>query len=90
MARHAPELVAGMDRILDSQGSPVEHGRLFLPRLGETMMSFALRGECQPWGAEDTAFAFRETFKAAPPDAQKAHDAILAYACKRPPIVNTR
>ena len=76
--------------ILDSQGTPVEHGRLFLPRLGEAMMSFALRGERQPWGAEDTAFVFRETFKAPPPDAQKAYDAILAYARKRPPIVNAR
>ena len=27
---------------------------------------------------------FRETFKAPPPDAQKAYDAILAYAPKRP------
>ncbi len=32
---------------------------------------------------------FRETFKAAPTDAQKAYDAILAYARKRP-IIKTR
>ncbi len=43
-------------------------------------LSFALRGERQPWGAEDTAFVFRETFKAPPTDAQKAYDAILGYA----------
>jgi hypothetical protein len=43
-----------------------------------------MRGERQPWGAEDTAFVFRETFKAEPADAQKAYDAILAYARKRP------
>lgn len=70
--------------ILDSQGSPVEHGRHFLPQLGDAMVSFALRGERQPWGAEDTAFVFRETFKAAPTDAQKAYDAILADARKWP------
>jgi hypothetical protein len=48
-----------------------------------------VRGEPQPWGAEDTAFVFRETFKAAPTDAQKAYDAILAYARKRP-IIKSR
>ena len=63
--------------ILDSQGSPVEHGRLFLSQLASAVGSFALRGERQPWGAEDTAFVFRETFKAPPTDAQKAYDAIL-------------
>jgi hypothetical protein len=75
--------------ILDSQGSPVEHGRLFLSEVGNAVVSFAIRGERQPWGAEDTAFVFRETFKAAPTDAQKAYDAILAYARKRP-IINAR
>ena len=69
--------------ILDSQGSPVEHGRLFLSQLASAVVSFALRGERQPWGAEDTAFVFRERFKDAP-HAQKAYDAILAYARKRP------
>ena len=76
--------------ILDSQGTPVEHGRLFLSQLGDAAMSFALRGERQPWGAEGTAFVFREIFKAAPTAAQEAHEAILAYARKRPPIVNAR
>jgi hypothetical protein len=75
--------------ILDSQISPVEHGRHFLSELANAVLSFALRGERQPWGAEDTAFVFRETFKAAPTDAQKASDAILAYVRKRP-IVKTR
>jgi hypothetical protein len=75
--------------ILDSQGSPVEHGRHFLSQLGNAVLSFALRGERQPWGAEDTAFVFRGTFKAAPADAQKAYDAILGYARKRP-IVKTK
>ena len=59
-------------------------------QLASAVESFALRGERQPWGAEDTAFVFRETFKAPPMDAQKAYDAIPAYARKRPPIVNAR
>ena len=69
--------------ILDSQGSPVEHGQHILSQLANAVVSFALHGERQPWGAEDTAFVFRERFKAAP-HAQKAYDAILAYARKRP------
>jgi hypothetical protein len=48
-----------------------------------------LRGEHEPWGGEDTALVFWETFKAAPTDDQKAYDAILAYARKRP-IVKAR
>jgi len=60
-----------------------------LPQLANAVLTFAMRGERQPWGAEDTAFVFRETFKAPPADAQKAHDAILAYARKRP-IVKAR
>jgi len=75
--------------ILDSQGLSVEHGRHFLSQLVNAVLSFALRGESQPWGAEDTAFVFRETFKAAPTDAQRAYDAILDYARKRP-IVKAR
>ena len=70
--------------ILDSQSSPVEHGRHFLSQLGNALLFFAMRGERQPWGAEDTAFVFRETFKAPPPEPQKADDAILRYARKRP------
>jgi hypothetical protein len=70
--------------ILDSQRSPVEHGRHFLSQLGSALLFFAMRGERQPWGAEDTAFVFRETFKAPPPEAQKADDAIIGYARKRP------
>jgi hypothetical protein len=72
--------------ILDSQGSPVEIGRQFLSEVSNAALSFAMRGERQPWGAEDTAFVFRETFKAEPTDAQKAYDAILAYARKRPVV----
>lgn len=70
--------------MLDSQNSPVEHGQHFLSQLGNAVLFFAMRGERQPWGAEDTAFVFLETFKAAPTDAQRAHDAILGYARKRP------
>ena len=70
--------------ILDSQGSPVEHGQHFLSKLGSAVLAFAMRGERHPWGAEDTAFVFRETFRAEPEFAQKAYDAILGYARKRP------
>ena len=75
--------------ILDSQSSPVEHGRQFQAQLSNAILTFAMRGERQPWGAEDTAFVFGEIFKAVPADAQKAHDAILGYARKRP-IVTAR
>jgi len=68
--------------ILDSQDAPVEHGQHFLSEVSNAVLFFALRGERQPWGAEDTAFVFPETCKAAP--AQKAYDAILGYARKRP------
>jgi hypothetical protein len=74
--------------ILDSQSSPIEHGRHFVSQLGNAVVFFAMRGERQPWGAEDTAFVFRENFKAPPTDAQRAHDAILGYARKQP-IVKT-
>jgi hypothetical protein len=70
--------------MLDSQNSPVEHGKHFLSQLGNAVLFFAMRGERQPWGAEDTAFVFLETFKAPPTAAQEARDAILAYARKRP------
>jgi hypothetical protein len=61
-----------------------------LSQLASAVLTFAMRGERQPWGAEDTAFVFRETFKAPPTDAQKAYDAILACARQRPPMVNAR
>jgi hypothetical protein len=70
--------------MLDSQNSPVEHGQHFVSQLGNAVLFFALRGERQPWGAQDTAFVFLETFKAPPTAAQQARDAILAYARKRP------
>jgi hypothetical protein len=57
--------------------------------LGNAVVFFAMRGERQPWGAADMAFVFRETFKAPPADAQKADEAILGYARKRP-IVKAR
>jgi hypothetical protein len=42
--------------ILDSQSSPLEHGRHFVSQLGNAVVFFAMRGERQPWGAEDTCF----------------------------------
>lgn len=35
--------------ILDSQSSPAEHGRHFLSQLANAVLTFALRGERQPW-----------------------------------------
>ena len=46
-----------------------------------------LCGERQPWRVEYMAFVFREIFKAPPTDAQKANDAILAYARKWPIVI---
>ncbi len=69
---------------VQNSGASSEHGRHFLSQLANAVLTFGLRGERQPWGAEDTAFVFRETFKAAATDAQKAYDAIMAYARKRP------
>ena len=72
--------------LLDEQGSPVEHGQAFLSQLADAVLLFGLRGERQPWGAEDTAFVFLDTFKAPPPVAAQARDAIVAYARKRPAL----
>src|ERR1700760_4969069 len=35
--------------ILDSQSSPIEHGRHFLSQLANAVLTFGLRGERQPW-----------------------------------------
>jgi hypothetical protein len=69
---------------LDRGNSPIEHGRHFLAQLGNAVLFFALRGERQPWGAEDTVFMFLETFKPAPADAQQVRDTVLTYARQRP------
>jgi len=45
--------------ILDSPHSPVEHGRHVLAQIANAVLYFAMRGERQPWGADDTAFVFR-------------------------------
>ena len=55
----------------DRYPDPVEHRQHFLSQLAGAVMTFAMRGERQPWGAEDTAFVFRETFKAAPAEARR-------------------
>ena len=72
--------------MLDGQGSSVEHGQHFLSQLANAVLFFGLRGERQPWSAEDTAFVFLDTFKAPPAAAAQARDAILAYARKRPEL----
>lgn len=77
---------APIGHLLDGQGSPVEHGQHFLSPLANAVLFFGLRGERQPWGAEDTAFVFLETFKTPPAVAAQARDAVLGYARKRPEL----
>jgi len=72
--------------LLDGQGSPVEHGQAFLSQLADAVLSFGLRGERQPWGAEDTALMFLDTFKAPPAAAEQARAAIVSYARERPAL----
>ena len=72
--------------ILDSQTSPVEHGRHFLSQLANAVMSFALRGERQPWGAEDTAFVFRGSLQGRTPGRPKGvrrHPGLRAQTADR-------
>ena len=76
--------------LLDGQSSPVEHGQHFLSQLADAVLFFGLRGERQPWGAEDTAFVFLETFKGPPTAAAQARDAIVSYARKRPELKTAR
>ena len=64
--------------IMDMERSPPEHARGFLRQLANAELYFGLRGERQPWGAEDTAFVFLDTFKAPPVAAAQARDAIVA------------
>ena len=85
-AYEAGRALRAAGHLLDSQGSPVEHGQHFLSQLANAVLFFGLRGERQPWGAEDTAFVFLDTFKAPPAVAGQARDAIVAYARKRPEL----
>ena len=45
--------------ILDSQGSPVEHGRHFVSQLASAVLTFAFRGERQLWGLKTRRSCFR-------------------------------
>ena len=77
--------------IFGAQGAPVTFAETFLTKLGEELLYFALRGERQPWGAEDTAFLFVET--CAPASAPKefreqTRASIVKYVRKRPASVN--
>ena len=71
--------------ILDSQSSPVEHGRHFLSQLANAVLSFALRGERQPWGAS----CFARPSKPHPPTPRGRTTPSFTYARKRP-VVKTR
>jgi len=85
-AYEAGRALRAVGHLLDGQGSPVEHGQHFLSQLANAVLFFGLRGERQPWGAEDTAFVFLDTFKVPPPATAQARDAIVAYARKRPEL----
>lgn len=75
--------------ILDSQSSPPEHGTRVVQELAGATIIFGMRGERQPWGAEDTAFVFLDVFTGgAGSSAQREHvrKAIVDYARKRPVV----
>ncbi len=70
--------------IMDTEGSPPEHGRVFLQQLGNAVLYFGLRGERQPWGAADTAFVFLENVKGPTEAIEAMRQAILTYVVHRP------
>ena len=77
--------------IFDEQESPVSFAQVFLSKLGEALLYFAMRGERQPWGAEDTVFVFLETCTpAGAPREFRDHTrkVILDYARRRPVLIN--
>ena len=75
--------------IFDSQDAPVTFAQGFVAKLGEALLYFALRGERQPWGAEETAFIFLETCvpASAPREfREQTRTSIVEYARKRPAV----
>lgn len=72
--------------IRDTLRSPPEQGRVFLQTLAEAVLYFALRGERQPWGAEDTAFVFLEGVQAPKEAVEAMRRDIVDYACERPEL----
>jgi hypothetical protein len=68
--------------MLDRFGSPLEHGRSFLAQLANAVLYFAMRGERQPWGAEQTADLFVQGLQ--PEDVRQARESIVRYARQRP------
>jgi hypothetical protein len=72
--------------ILDAQESPPEHGARFVTELAGATLTFSMRGERQPWGAEDTAFIFLDVFVGSAPAEfrDELRTAIVGYARKRP------
>jgi len=51
---------------------------------------FSMRGERQPWGAEDTAFIFLDVFMESAPAEfrEEMRTAIVGYARKRPIVAS--
>lgn len=72
--------------IMDAEGSPPEQGRPFLRHLAEAVLFFGLRGERQPWGAEDTTFVFLERVQVPEEAIEAMRQAIMDYARKRPEL----
>jgi len=72
--------------IMDTLQSPPEQGRLFLPKLAEAVLYFAVRGERQPWGAEDTAFMFLEGVQVPKEAIEAMRRDIVDYARERPEL----
>ena len=73
--------------ILDSQGSPPEHGTRVVQELAGATIGFGMRGERQPWGAEDTAFVFLDVFTGgagSEVERERIRRAIVDYARKGP------
>ncbi len=50
------------------------------------MLHFALHGERQPWGAEDTTFVFLEGVQAPKETIKAMHRDIVDYARERPEL----
>ena len=76
--------------IMDTEGSPPEHAQVFLQLLANAVLYFGLRGERQPWGADDTAFVFLENVKGPTEAIEAMRRAILTYAAQRPVVRSGR
>ena len=76
--------------IMDKRHSPPEHARIFVQKLANAVLYFGLRGERQPWGAEDTAFMFLKNVEGPAEAIEAVHHVILTYAGQRPVVRSPR